>query len=89
MEKQYKAITEGQANGTAILSYSIEIKPEGFLQTTSLKGQVVQPFSIHIHSSTFSNIIELLCTIKQRNSRIRTRILIHQMWVLLSGIKIF
>ena len=46
--KQYKAIAEGKANGTAILSYSIEVKPEGFLETTSLKGQVVQPFSFTI-----------------------------------------
>jgi hypothetical protein len=50
MEKQYKAITEGNANGIAILSYSIKVKPEGFLQKTSLNGQVVQPFSINIHS---------------------------------------
>lgn len=34
MEKQYKAITEGNANGIAILSYSIKVKPEGFLQKT-------------------------------------------------------
>ncbi|HEX2406689.1 MAG TPA: hypothetical protein VHJ38_05710 [Nitrososphaeraceae archaeon] len=46
--KQYKAVAEGEANGTAILSYSIEVKPEGFLDTTSLKGQVVQPFSFTI-----------------------------------------
>ena len=46
--KQYKAIAEGKANGTAILSYSIEVKPEGFLKTTSLKGQVVKPFSFII-----------------------------------------
>jgi hypothetical protein len=46
--KQYKAITEGEANGTAILSYSIEVKPKGLSETTSLKGQVVQPFSINI-----------------------------------------
>ena len=46
--KQYKAIAGGKANGTAILSYSIEVKPEGFLETTSLKGQVVQPFSFTI-----------------------------------------
>ena len=48
--KQYKAIAEGEANGTAILSYSIDVKPEGFLETTSLKGQVVQPFSFTILS---------------------------------------
>ena len=46
--KQYKAVAEGEVNGTAILSYSIEVKPEGFLETTSLKGQVVQPFSFTI-----------------------------------------
>jgi hypothetical protein len=46
--KQYKATVEGKANGTAILSYSIEVKPEGFMETTSLKGQVVQPFSFTI-----------------------------------------
>ncbi|HSF50904.1 MAG TPA: hypothetical protein VLA74_09110 [Nitrososphaeraceae archaeon] len=46
--KQYNAVAEGEANGTAILSYSIEVKPEGFLETTSLKGQVVQPFSFTI-----------------------------------------
>ena len=46
--KQYKAIAEGKANGTAILSYSIEVKPEAFLETTSLKGQVVKPFSFII-----------------------------------------
>jgi hypothetical protein len=46
--KQYKAIAEGKANGTTILSYSIEVKPEGFLETTSLKGQVVKPFSFII-----------------------------------------
>ena len=48
--KQYKAVAESKANETAILSYSIEVKPEGFLQTTSLDGQVVQPFSINILS---------------------------------------
>jgi hypothetical protein len=48
--KQYKAVAEGEANGTAILSYSIEVKPEGFLKTTSLKGQVVQPFSFTVLS---------------------------------------
>jgi hypothetical protein len=47
--KQYKAIAEGKANGTAFLSYNIEVKPEeGLLETTSLKGQVVQPFSFTI-----------------------------------------
>jgi len=49
-KKQYKAVAEGEANGIAILSYSIEVKPEGFLQKTSLNGQVVQPFNINIHS---------------------------------------
>jgi hypothetical protein len=48
--KQYKAVAEGQANGTAILSYSMEVKPKDFLQTTSLDGQVVTPFSFTILS---------------------------------------
>jgi hypothetical protein len=48
--KQYKAIAEGEANGIAILSYSIEVKSEGFLQTTSLDSQVVKPFGINILS---------------------------------------
>jgi len=30
---QYKAVTEGEANGNAVLSYSIEVKPEGSLPT--------------------------------------------------------
>ena len=47
--KQYKAVAEGDANGTAILSYSIEVKPEGsYLTTTSLNSQVVKPFSFTI-----------------------------------------
>lgn len=47
--KQYKAVAEGEANGTAILSYSIEVKPEGsYLTTTSLNSQVIKPFSITI-----------------------------------------
>ena len=47
--KQYKAIAEGKANGTAILSYSIEVKPEGsYLTTTSLNSQVVKPFNFTI-----------------------------------------
>ncbi|HYZ95973.1 MAG TPA: hypothetical protein VE524_05130 [Nitrososphaeraceae archaeon] len=47
--KQYKAVAEGEANGNAVLSYSIEVKPEGsFLTTTSLNSQVVKPFSITI-----------------------------------------
>ena len=46
--KQYKATVEGKANGTVILSYSIEIKPEEGLLATSLKGQVVKPFSTNI-----------------------------------------
>ena len=47
--KQYKAVAEGEANGTAILSYSIEVKPEGsYLTTTSLNSQVVKPFSFTI-----------------------------------------
>ena len=47
--KQYKAIAEGEANGNAILLYSIEVKPEGsLLTTTSLNSQIVKPFSITI-----------------------------------------
>lgn len=46
--KQYKAIAEGEANGNAILLYSIEVKPEGSLLTTSLNSQVVKPFSFTI-----------------------------------------
>ncbi|MGE0243663.1 MAG: hypothetical protein AB7F53_07340 [Nitrososphaeraceae archaeon] len=45
---QYKAVTEGEANGNAILSYSIEVKPEGSSLTTSLNSQVVKPFSVTI-----------------------------------------
>ncbi len=45
---QYKAVTEGKANGNAILSYSIEVKPEGSSLTTSLNSQVVKPFSVTI-----------------------------------------
>jgi hypothetical protein len=47
--KQYKAIAEGEANGNAILSYSIEVKSEGsLLTTTSLNSQVVKPFNVTI-----------------------------------------
>jgi hypothetical protein len=46
--KQYKAIGIGEANGNAILFYSIEVKPEGSLLTTSLNSQVVKPFSVTI-----------------------------------------
>ena len=47
--KQYKAVAEGEANGNAILSYSIEVKPEGsLLPTTSLNSQVIEPFSVTI-----------------------------------------
>ena len=47
--KQYKAVAEGEANGNAILSYSIEVKPEGsLLTTTSLNSQVVKPFNVTI-----------------------------------------
>jgi hypothetical protein len=45
---QYKAIGIGEANGNAILFYSIEVKPEGSLLTTSLNSQVVKPFSVTI-----------------------------------------
>jgi hypothetical protein len=47
--KQYKAVAEGETNGNAILSYSIEVKLEGsLLTTTSLNSQVVKPFSVTI-----------------------------------------
>ena len=46
--KQYKAVAEGEANGNAILLYSIEVKPEGSLLTTSLNSQVVKPFNVTI-----------------------------------------
>ena len=47
--KQYKAVAEGEANGNAILSYSIEVKPEGSLLTTTLlNSQVVEPFSVTV-----------------------------------------
>jgi hypothetical protein len=46
--KQYKAVAEGEANGNAILLYSIEVKPEGSLLTISLNSQVVKPFSFTI-----------------------------------------
>jgi hypothetical protein len=47
--KQYKAVAEGEANGNAILSYSIEVKPEGsLLPTTSLNSEVIEPFSVTI-----------------------------------------
>ena len=47
--KQYKAVAEGEGNGNAILSYSIEVKPEGsLLTTTSLNSQVVKPFNVTI-----------------------------------------
>ena len=46
--KQYKAVAEGEANGNAILLYSIEVQPEGSLLTTSLNSQVVKPFSLTI-----------------------------------------
>ena len=47
--KQYKAVAEGEANGNAILSYSIEVKLEGsLLTTTSLNSQVVKPFNVTI-----------------------------------------
>jgi hypothetical protein len=46
--KQYKAVAEGEANGNAILSYSIEVKPEGSLLTKSLNSQVVKPFNVTI-----------------------------------------
>ena len=46
--KQYKAVAEGEANGNAILLYSIEVKPKGSLLTTSLNSQVINPFNVTI-----------------------------------------
>ena len=47
--KQYKAIEMGEANGNAILFYSIEVKQEkNSSLTTSLNSQVVQPFKFTI-----------------------------------------
>ena len=46
--KQYKAVAEGEANGNAILLYSIEVKPEGSLLTTSLNSQVINPFNVTV-----------------------------------------
>ena len=46
--KQYKAVAEGEANGNAILLYSIEVKPKGSLLTTSLNSQVINPFKVTI-----------------------------------------
>src|SRR5215217_502971 len=46
--KQYKAVAEGEANGYAVLSYSVEVKPEGSSLTTSLNSQVVKPFNVTI-----------------------------------------
>ena len=46
--KQYKAVAEGEANGNAVLLYSIEVKPEGSMLTTSLNSQVINPFNVTI-----------------------------------------
>jgi hypothetical protein len=46
--KQYKAVAEGEANGNAILLYSIEVKPVGSMLTTSLNSQVINPFNVTI-----------------------------------------
>ena len=46
--KQYKAVAEGEANGNAVLLYSIEVKPVGSMLTTSLNSQVINPFNITI-----------------------------------------
>jgi hypothetical protein len=46
--KQYKAVAEGEANGNAVLLYSIEVKPEDTSLTTSLNSQVVKPFNFTI-----------------------------------------
>ena len=46
--KQYKAVAEGEANGNAVLLYSIEVKPEDTSLTTSLNSQVVKPFNFTV-----------------------------------------
>ncbi len=46
--KQYKAVAEGEANGNAVLLYSIEVKPKGSMLTTSLNSQVINPFNVTI-----------------------------------------
>ena len=46
--KQYKAVAEGEANGNAVLLYSIEVKPKGSMLTTSLNSQVINPFKVTI-----------------------------------------
>jgi hypothetical protein len=45
---QYKAVPEGQVNGTAILLYSIEVHEESFLKT--LNRRTVKPFTFTIFS---------------------------------------
>jgi hypothetical protein len=44
---QYKAVAEGQVNGTAILLYSIEVKPAGSSLKT-LNSQIIKPFTFTI-----------------------------------------
>ncbi len=46
--KQYEAVAEGEANGNAVLLYSIEVKPEDMSLTPSLNSQVVKPFNFTI-----------------------------------------
>ena len=60
--KQYKAIAEGEANGNAVLSYSIEVKPEGSLPTASLNSQAVKPFNVTIqtvNNNSSNSLIDL------------------------------
>jgi hypothetical protein len=44
---QYKAVAEGQVNGTAILLYSIEVQPAGSSLKT-LNSQIIKPFTFTI-----------------------------------------
>ena len=44
---QYKAVAEGQVNGTAILLYSIELQPAGSSLKT-LNSQIIKPFTFTI-----------------------------------------
>ncbi|MDW3611216.1 MAG: hypothetical protein QOK90_03735 [Nitrososphaeraceae archaeon] len=45
--KQYKAVAEGQVNGTTILLYSIEVQPAGSSLKT-LNSQIIKPFTFTI-----------------------------------------
>jgi hypothetical protein len=44
---QYKTVAEGQVNGTAILLYSIEVKPAGSSLKT-LNSQIIKSFTFTI-----------------------------------------